>query len=131
MWFKKKAPTSNAPNKGKQKEQQACHWLQAQGYQILEQNYHCKGGEIDLIALSSSQPSHATLLFIEVKYRKNNHFGHPREFVTPKKQHRIIQCAQLFLLKNPKLAHLPMRFDVMTFEGEQSTPQWIKNAFGM
>ncbi|VAW49737.1 Predicted endonuclease distantly related to archaeal Holliday junction resolvase [hydrothermal vent metagenome] len=129
MWFKKKPPT--AKNKGQQKEQQACDWLQAQGFHILEQNYLCKGGEIDIIALSSHTLSQATLVFFEVKYRKNDHFGHPIEFVTQKKQHRIIQCAQLFLLKNPTYAHCPMRFDVMTFEGAQTTPQWIENAFGM
>ena len=129
MWFKKKTLTTK--NTGQQKEQQACDWLQTQDFHILEKNYFCKGGEIDIIALSSNTLSQATLVFFEVKYRKNNHFGHPTEFVTLKKQHRIIQCAQLFLLKNPKLAHLPMRFDVMTFEGDQTTPQWIENAFGM
>jgi len=125
MWFKKK----NVPPKksGQQKEQQACDWLQTQGFQILAQNYLCKGGEIDIIALSSN----STLVFFEVKYRKNSHFGHPSEFVTPKKQQRIIHCAQYFLLKHPQLTQHPMRFDVITFEGKQTTPEWIENAFGV
>ena len=125
MWFKKK----NVPAKksGQQKEQQACDWLQTQGFHILAQNYLCKGGEIDIIALSSN----STLVFFEVKYRKNSHFGHPSEFVTPKKQQRIIHCAQYFLLKHPQLTHHPMRFDVITFEGKQTTPEWIENAFGV
>ncbi len=132
MWFTKKKP-ANTP--GAQKEQQAADWLQAQGFQILEQNYRCKGGEIDIIALSpppqKSQAHHeTTLIFFEIKYRKNSQYGHPSEFVTPQKQHRITQCAQLFLLKNSTLNHLPMRFDVITFEGKQITPEWIKNAFG-
>jgi len=132
MWFNKKKTTSTS---GAQKEQQASDWLQAQGFQIIEQNYRCKGGEIDIIALSpacpNTQSSHEpTLVFIEIKYRKNNQYGHPSEFVTPQKQRRITQCAQLFLLKNSSLNHLPMRFDVITFEGQQTTPEWIKNAFG-
>ncbi len=130
MWFKKKPV--HPKNRGEQKEQQACDWLQTQGFHILEQNYLCKGGEIDIIALSShSAPTQSTLVFFEVKYRKNNHFGHPAEFVTPKKQQRIIHCAQYFLLKHPHLAHHPMRFDVITFEGEQTTPEWIENAFSV
>jgi len=132
MWFNKKKPASTS---GAQKEQQAADWLQAQGFQILEQNYRCKGGEIDIIALSPSSPKsqanhETTLVFFEIKYRKNSQYGHPSEFVTPQKQHRITQCAQLFLLKNSTLNHLPMRFDVITFEGKQITPEWIKNAFG-
>ncbi|MCF6298986.1 MAG: YraN family protein [Thiomicrorhabdus sp.] len=127
MWFKKKPST--AKNSGQQKEQQACDWLQSQGLHILEQNYLCKGGEIDIIALSSNTKPNPTLIFFEVKYRKNSHFGHPSEFVTAKKQHRIIQCAQLFLIKHPNFSQHPMRFDVITFEGKQTTPQWIENAF--
>lgn len=129
MWFKKK---KNMTRSGPQKEQQACEWLQEQRFNILEQNYLCKGGEIDIIALSPPQSNNeSTLVFIEIKYRKNSLYGHPSEFVTPKKQQRIIRCAQLFLLKHPALTHLPMRFDVITFEGYQTTPNWIKNAFGV
>ncbi len=132
MWFNKKKTASTS---GAQKEQQASDWLQAQGFQILEQNYRCKGGEIDIIALSptshNAQPNQEpTLVFFEIKYRKNTRYGHPSEFVTPQKQHRITQCAQLFLLKNSALNHLPMRFDVITFEGKQTSPEWIQNAFG-
>jgi putative endonuclease len=130
MWFKKNSSTPSAKNSGQQKEQQACNWLQAQGFHILEQNYLCKGGEIDIIALSSNSSIPTPMLvFFEIKYRKNSDFGHPTEFVTPKKQQRIIHCAQYFLLKHPQLTHHPMRFDVITFEGNQTIPQWIENAF--
>lgn len=138
MWFRTKKSTSTS---GAQKEQQASDWLQAQGFNILEKNYLCKGGEIDIIALSPLPSNNAlpllrqtkpepTLVFFEIKYRKNSHYGHPSEFVTPQKQRRITQCAQFFLLNNTPLNHLPMRFDVITFEGKQTIPKWIKNAFG-
>ncbi len=127
MWFKPK----KSPLIGQQKEQQAQIWLTAQGLQILECNYRCKGGEIDLIALTPNHPhQESTLIFFEIKYRKNNLFGHPGEWVTIQKQQRILLCAQHYLLKHKSLNHLPMRFDVITFEGHQTTPTWIKNAFG-
>jgi len=139
MWFKKK--TVQTDNKGQEKEQQACDWLKQQGFTVLQQNYHCRGGEIDIIALSPSPTSlpftkikpnqEPTLVFFEVKYRKNSQHGHPAEFVTPQKQHKIQLCAQHFLLKHAQFDDLPMRFDVITFEGAQTTPDWIQDAFGV
>lgn len=125
-WLAKKPLTQ-----GQIKEQQAQRWLETQQIQIIAQNYHCRGGEIDLIGLTASQNSETCLIFFEVKYRKNSHYGHPAEFVTPQKQQRILHCAEHFLLKHPKFAHHAMRFDVITFEGDQTTPEWIKNAFGV
>ncbi|NPA72863.1 MAG: YraN family protein [Gammaproteobacteria bacterium] len=116
-------------SKGQQKERQAKTWLTQQGVQIIQENFHCRGGEIDLIGLSSSAKE-TTVIFFEVKFRKNSSFGHPAEFVTPQKQRRIIQCAQTFLLKYPAYQNAPLRFDVITFEGNQIVPEWIQNAFG-
>ncbi len=116
---------------GQKKELQARAWLEQQQIEIIAQNFHCRGGEIDLIGVTKARKqSPARLIFFEVKYRKNSHFGHPAEFVTPQKQQRLLLCAQTFLLKNPKLADFPMQFDVITFEGEQKSPEWIENAFG-
>lgn len=118
---------------GRQKEQQAATWLKKQKIKIIAENFTCKGGEIDLIGLTdlSKTDSEQTLIFFEVKYRKNSQHGHPSEFVTPLKQQRIIHSAELFLLKHPKLNHHNMRFDVITFEGDQKQPDWIQDAFGV
>ncbi|GKT11654.1 MAG: putative endonuclease [Thiomicrorhabdus sp.] len=126
---------------GRQKEQQAEAWLKKQKIKIIAQNFTCKGGEIDLIGLTNEHPplskicnpknSEPILIFFEVKYRKNSLYGHPAEFVTPQKQQRIIHSAELFLLKHPKLNHHAMRFDVITFEGDQKEPDWIQDAFGV
>jgi len=117
---------------GRQKEQQAEVWLKKQKIKIIDQNFTCKGGEIDLIGLTkANNAQEQTLIFFEVKYRKNSQYGHPSEFVTPLKQQRIIHSAELFLLKHPKLNQLPMRFDVITFEGDQTEPDWIQDAFGV
>ena len=133
-WFKRKPLTQ-----GQQKELQARVWLEQRNIKIIAQNFHCRGGEIDLIGLSeqikpispNDSEKHPRLIFFEVKYRKNSLYGHPAEFVTPQKQRRIVLCAQTFLLKHPDLATLPMQFDVITFEGQQTTPEWIEDAFGV
>ncbi len=109
---------------GKQKEQQAKKWLQKQGLKILSENYRCKGGEIDLIALRES-----TLIFFEVKFRKSTDYGHPAEMVNSKKQQHIIGCAQQYLIKHPQYQDLAMQFDVLTFTADQSAPEWIEDAF--
>lgn len=122
---------------GKQKEQQAKRWLEQQGFTILAENYHCQGGEIDLIGLNpsasksklNSETSGNALTFFEVKYRKNHSYGHPAEMVNIKKQQHIILCAQRFLQKHPQYQDYAIQFDVITFSGNQTTPQWIQNAF--
>lgn len=111
--------------RGHHYEQLAAQYLQRNGYQILQQNFYCKGGEIDLIALKAE-----TLVFIEVKYRKTNLFGDPSEFVSISKQKKLMQCAQVYLQKNANYQKHNIRLDVMTFCGDQLQPQWIENAFG-
>ncbi|WP_321326603.1 YraN family protein [Thiomicrorhabdus sp.] len=114
---------------GHQKEQQAKHWLVNQGIQILAENFHCKGGEIDLIGLYKKANQETQLIFFEVKYRKQTAYGHPSETVTSKKQQHIILCAQNYLLKHPQYQELVMRFDVLSYTAQQTEPEWIQNAF--
>ena len=106
-------------------EQRAADYLKSQGFQILAQNFFCKGGELDLVAQKAQR-----LVFIEVKYRKSRNYGDPSEYVSADKQQKLQRCAQVFLQKNPNYNSLEMRFDVMTFCGEETQPQWIENAFG-
>lgn len=119
---------------GQHKEQQAATWLKQQGFKIVAQNYLCKGGqnrrggEIDLIGLN---PSQNQLIFFEVKYRKSTAFGHPAEMITAQQQHRIVRCAQHFLLNHPQYQNHAMQFDVLTFLDEQIEPERIENAFGL
>ena len=109
---------------GHQKEQQAKQWLKKQGFKIIAENYHCKGGEIDLIGLRGE-----SLTFFEVKFRQSYNYGHPAEMVTSQKQKHIVHCAKTFLLKNPKHQDRAMQFDVLTFSANQTEPDWIQNAF--
>lgn len=87
-------------------EDAACRYLQKHRFRILERNFSCRFGEIDIIARHRN-----FLVFAEVKLRKNAEHGEAREFVTPAKQRRVIMAAEYWLLKHP--TELQPRFDVI------------------
>lgn len=92
----------------------------------VKRNYQCKVGEIDLIMIDN-----CTLVFIEVKYRKNSDWVSATESVTKSKQRKIIKAAQLFLLQNKKYKDWNCRFDVVSIQGNEQNPEinWIEHAF--
>ncbi len=96
-------------------EQFTADYLKSQNGQILFQQWHCRQGEIDLIAKMGITPTQkeSCLAFIEVKTRSLGNWDQGGALaVNLRKQHRIIQTAQYFLAKYPALAVLPCRFDV-------------------
>lgn len=109
--------------RGAQAELLAAKFLQAQGLKLVQQNYSCKYGEIDLILKDAE-----TLVFVEVRLRGNNNFGGAAASITAIKQGRLIRTAQNYLAT---LTHIPpCRFDALLYEGLDGTqPQWVKNAF--
>jgi len=114
--------TATSKNIGDMGEEKARNFLKKNNIKILETNFKCKLGEIDIIAKDSS-----SLIFIEVKYRKSDKFGAPFETVTRHKQRKIILTAQLYLQKHPKLANKACRFDVISIH--QNDINWIQDAF--
>jgi putative endonuclease len=110
---------------GKKSESIAVKHLKKHGYRILEQNYRNKLGEIDIIAKEND-----TIVFVEVKARRSDHFGNPKYAVTPKKQQKISMVA-LSYLKNTRLKAEKARFDVVAISSTKDTPQIeiVKNAF--
>ena len=102
--------------------------LQAQGWSILECNYRCRYGEVDIIAENGTY-----LAFVEVKLRKDRRHGAGREWVTGAKQHRLRATAEHYLMTHP--THLQPRMDVAEIyapEGmETRTPHinYLENAF--
>lgn len=109
---------------GDQAELLAAIYLQKQGLNLLEKNYRCRYGEIDLILRDQK-----TLVFAEVRLRSNLNFGGAASSITPQKQNRLILTAQHFLgtQHNPP----PCRFDVVLLKDLSLTHiEWIKNAFG-
>ncbi|RLQ23718.1 YraN family protein [Seongchinamella sediminis] len=107
-------------------EAQAARFLQDRGLRILQSNYHCRCGEIDLIARHGQY-----LVFVEVRSRGNPRFTSAAASVDRRKQRKLLRTAQFFLQQHPQLAQLPCRFDVIAFEPRQSraSPDWIAGAF--
>lgn len=108
---------------GQAAEELACQYLQKQGLKILERNYRCRMGEIDLIMQDDED-----LIFIEVRYRQNNHYGNGAETVTLAKQNKVIKAANYYLQKQKFNDRIACRFDVVALTFSDQV-EWIKNAF--
>lgn len=107
---------------GSKKEALAMEYLKDQGVKIVCRNYRVRQGEIDLIGFEDK-----TLLFIEVKYRKNNKAGGALSAVTARKQKQI-QKVSLYYLNQYKIASdRQIRYDVVAIDNTEIT--WVKNAF--
>ena len=102
-------------------EDMAVEFLKSRGVKILERNYQNRFGEIDIIGMEDN-----TLLFIEVKYRKNESFGYPLEAVGFAKREKIRKMARIFLNEN-RYYRYNIRFDCIGIIGSQI--EWIKGAF--
>ena len=104
-------------------EEAAAAYLENEGIKIIDRNVTCgKIGEIDIIG---SDEETQTLIFFEVKYRKDSRTGYPAEAVDIAKQNKIRRCAEYYLAYKPTEKYL--RFDVIAIEGEEI--RWYKNAF--
>ncbi|MEP0910239.1 YraN family protein [Leptolyngbya sp. GB1-A1] len=102
------------------------HWLTAQGWTVLHQRWHCLYGELDVVA---TQPD--TLAFVEVKARsKGNWDENGLLSITPQKQTKLWQAAQLFLAEHPHLADLPCRFDIALLSCKPVRSSVKRSAYG-
>tara|TARA_R110002049_G_scaffold307991_1_gene510505 strand:- start:1753 stop:2115 length:363 start_codon:yes stop_codon:yes gene_type:complete len=110
---------------GRQAELLACEFLQQHKLKLIVKNYHCRRGEIDLIMDDQN-----TLVFVEVRYRKNARFGSALESVNHKKQAKIIITAEHYLLQNTR-SYSGYRFDVIALSPTQQSHEiiWVKDAF--
>lgn len=107
---------------GKVHEEKAAEFLSSKGYTILALNYHCRRGEIDIVARDKG-----TLVFTEVKYRKGNASGFPLDAVDFRKQQRIIYAAKFYMMEHHIPEDHPCRFDVISILGD--TIEHIEDAF--
>jgi putative endonuclease len=106
-------------------ERVAERYLKAKGYKLVERNYRCASGELDLIVVHRR-----VIVFVEVKTRSDNRFGTPLEAVAPWKQEKMIRAAQFFL--NQKGLHnREARFDVVGVSraGSELVIEHVENAF--
>lgn len=113
-----------ARDRGQQMEDQALAFLNKQGFKLIERNASSRYGEIDLI-VSDGQ----TLVFAEVRFRRNKTHGSGAETVTRSKQQRIIQTAQFWLQRQSRWQHYPARFDILSLSGEPVEIEWLTDAF--
>lgn len=110
-------------NKGFKYEEIAKRYLLKNNYTILEENFICKFGEIDIIAMKDGR-----LHFIEVKGRLNTNHGYPREAVTLAKQKKLISAAKYYFMLKGKDDYF-CQFDVIEIVLESKELNHIENAF--
>jgi putative endonuclease len=109
-------------------EDLAVSFLESKRYRILERNYRCKGGEVDIVA---RDPRDKSLVFIEVKARRDLSYGVPQLAVTPFKQRQISKAALTWLAKH-RQQDADARFDVIAIllaDGGAPAIEHIENAF--
>ena len=115
---------------GEDAEAACCRYFKSQGLKLVSKNFSCPLGEIDIIMLDKN-----LLVFVEVRFRKNNNFGGGLESVTSAKQLKLRKTAELFLQQNRQYENA--RFDVVfmsktkqSWLGQQQYKfDWVTNAF--
>lgn len=107
--------------RGRLAEERACAYLQAQGLRLLERNYRCRVGEIDLIMRDGE-----ALVFVEVRLRSNPNFGGALMSVDRFKRARLTACAQHYL--QTTRSSCAARFDIIAIDAGERL-DWLRNAF--
>lgn len=102
---------SDARNVGRVFEDQAADFLLSQGYTLLTRRYHCRFGELDLVALEGD-----TLVFVEVKGSRSEAIR-PEENLTERKRERLMRAAERFVAEFD-VRDKPMRFDAIAIDGD-------------
>ena len=116
MW---PARLSGKQAQGRDWEQAALRHLKRHGLALVEANFTCKGGEIDLVMRDGD-----TLVFVEVRQRADSRHGGAAASITPAKIRRLVRAAQVYLQRFSSTP--PCRFDVVAIDGDQM--DWLRNA---
>ena len=107
---------------GRAAEALAAEFLESRGLRILERNFRCRGGEVDLIARERD-----TLVFVEVRLRAGRAFGGAAASVDARKQAKVLRAAQFYLSGKPEQ---PCRCDVVALDRLAAERiEWIRDAF--
>jgi putative endonuclease len=107
---------------GRHAEDLAAAFLQRQGLQLVERNYRCRFGEIDIIAREGS-----TLVFVEVRMRASMSFGGAAASITAAKRGKLSLAARHYLAGTARMP--ACRFDALLVSGSEHAIEWIRNAF--
>lgn len=109
---------------GKLAEDLAARFLERQGLAVLTRNFRCRGGEIDLVCRDRK-----SLVFVEVRLRRNTAYGGAGASITVNKQRRVILAAQHYLASQ-SAADSDCRFDCLLLDGlTERNIEWVRDAF--
>lgn len=124
LWLMRQ--TASSRWRGVLAERRAAHFLKRQGLRLVQRNFSCKTGEIDLIMTDGDQ-----LVVVEVRYRQSATFGSATDSIGRAKQARIIAATRYFLRKFPQYQHYALRFDTVGFDGgiRAQHIRWERDAF--
>ncbi len=103
-------------------EDNAAEFLKGRGLRLLERNYRCRFGEIDLIMRDGR-----TLVFVEVRYRRNKSFGGAIESITAAKREKLLRTVRHYMAATQEFP--ACRFDAVLLSGDTQELEWIENAF--
>lgn len=119
-------PDETTTARGRRYEALALSHLESRGLRLLERNYRCKGGEIDLVMQDGE-----VLALVEVRRRASADFGGAAASVDARKRGRLITAARTLLRTHPGYARWPARFDVVAIDGTTGAEsfEWIRDAF--
>jgi putative endonuclease len=109
---------------GRRGEDAALRHLETAGLKLLERNYRCRGGEIDLVMQDGG-----TLVLVEVRLRSSDQFGGAAASVDHGKQSRVAHAARHLMLTRPLYRRMPARFDVVAIDRGAAEISWIRDAF--
>jgi putative endonuclease len=116
MW---PARLSQKQRQGQDGERHALDYLVGQGLRLVEANFRCRSGEIDLILQDGK-----VLVFVEVRQRASTFHGGAAASITPAKKRRVVNAAQTYLQRLPRLP--PCRIDIIAIDGDRL--DWLQDA---
>jgi putative endonuclease len=108
---------------GASAEDAAAAFLTARGLKLVERNYRCRFGEIDLILRDGR-----TLVFVEVRFRASAAFGGAGESITAGKRQKLLRTARHYMAAHREFP--ACRFDAVLLNGDIGNVEWVANAFG-
>lgn len=114
---------------GDRGELRAEAWLCQRGLRVVERNYRCRSGEIDLVMLDPNPRDTEVLAFVEVRLRGASARVDSFDSVDARKRNRLVSAARHFLMMHPEWHSHACRFDVVGIDGEDGQLRWIPGAF--
>lgn len=101
------------------------------GLRPVAANANYRIGELDLVMIDPAARGGATLVFVEVRFRRDARFGGGAASIDFSKRRKLVRAAQVFLLAHRQFANAPCRFDVVEADGDPASPRlnWLRDAF--